>query len=94
MDSVNQKGDYIRQTIKGWNLPCVVDVRGMGLVIGVQVKNNPVEYEKACLEKGLLFSTAGSDVLRFVPPLNITMKDIDKGLAILKEVLSPKAHVL
>ena len=87
MDSVNEKGNYIRETIKSWNLPCVVEVRGMGLVIGVQVKSNPVEYEKACLAKGLLFSTAGNDVLRFVPPLNISKKDIDRGLAILKEVL-------
>lgn len=88
MDSVNEKGNYIRETIKSWNLPCVVEVRGMGLVIGVQVKSNPVEYEKACLAKGLLFSTAGDDVLRFVPPLNISKKEIDTGLAILKEVLT------
>ena len=88
MDAVNEKGKYIRETIKSWNLPCVVEVRGMGLVIGVQVKSNPVEYEKACLAKGLLFSTAGDDVLRFVPPLNISKKEIEAGLAILKEVLS------
>lgn len=88
MDAVNEKGNYIRETIKSWNLPCVVEVRGMGLVIGVQVKSNPVEYEKACLAKGLLFSTAGDDVLRFVPPLNISKKEIEAGLAILKEVLS------
>lgn len=88
MDAVNEKGNYIRETIKSWNLPCVVEVRGMGLVIGVQVKSNPLEYEKACLAKGLLFSTAGDDVLRFVPPLNISKKEIEAGLAILKEVLS------
>lgn len=88
MDAVNEKGNYIRETIKSWNLPCVVEVRGMGLVIGVQVKSNPVEYEKACLAKGLLFSTAGDDVLRFIPPLNISKKEIEAGLAILKEVLS------
>ena len=88
MDAVNEKGNYIRETIKSWNLPCVVEVRGMGLVIGVQVKSNPLEYEKACLAKGLLFSTAGDDVLRFLPPLNISKKEIEAGLAILKEVLS------
>ena len=88
MDAVNEKGNYIRETIKSWNLPCVVEVRGMGLVIGVQVKSNPLEYEKACLAKGLLFSTAGDDVLRFVPPLNISKKEIEAGLAILKEVVS------
>ena len=88
MDSVNEKGNYIRETIKDWNLPCVIEVRGMGLVVGVQVKSNPVEYEKACLEKGLLLATAGDDVLRFVPSLNITKEDIDRGLEILKSVLT------
>ncbi len=88
MDSVKKKGDYIRKTVESWNMKCVVDVRGMGLVIGVQVNVNPVEIEKKCLEKGLLFSTAGSDVLRFVPPLNISDSEIESGLSILKEVLS------
>lgn len=88
MKSVTEKGEYIRNTIKSWNMPCVLDVRGMGLVVGVQVKGNPVDYEKKCLSKGLLFSTAGDDVLRFVPPLNISMKEIDLGLSILKEALA------
>ncbi len=56
-------------------------------MIGIQVSKNPVEVEKLCLEKGVLFSTAGKNVLRLVPPLNIGYKEIDKGLAIIKEVL-------
>ena len=88
MDSVNEKGDYIRKTVKEWNLPCVVDVRGMGLVIGIQVNVNPHEAEKKCLENGLLFATAGSDVVRLVPPLNITYDEINEGLKILKSVLA------
>lgn len=86
-DSVNEKGSYIKKQIASWNIPYIKDIRGRGLVIGVQIGKNPVEIEKICLEKGLLFSTAGSDVLRFIPPLNITYKEIDEGLAILKEVL-------
>ena len=86
-ESVTEKGEYIKKTIASWNIPFVKEIRGRGLVIGVQVEKNPVEIEKACLTEGLLFSTAGSDVLRFVPPLNITYKEIDAGLAILKKVL-------
>ena len=86
----DEKGDYIRNTVKSWNLPIVKDVRGLGLVVGIQVSVNPVEVEKECLSKGLLFSTAGDDVLRFVPPLNISMEDIDLGLKILKSVLETK----
>lgn len=86
-ESVLEKGEYIKNQIAGWNIPFVKEIRGRGLVIGVQVEKNPAEIEKICLEKGLLFSTAGNDVLRFVPPLNISYKEINAGLAILKEVL-------
>ncbi len=87
MAKVIKKGDYMRSQIKSWNIPFVKDVRGLGLMTGVQVGVNPVDIEKKCLEKGLLFSTAGSDVLRLVPPLNITKREIDAGLEILREVL-------
>lgn len=87
LSSVSEKGEYIQNTVKNWNLTCIEDVRGKGLMIGIQVSKNPVEVEKLCLEKGVLFSTAGKNVLRLVPPLNIGYKEIDKGLAIIKEVL-------
>ncbi|WP_288750675.1 aminotransferase class III-fold pyridoxal phosphate-dependent enzyme [uncultured Treponema sp.] len=72
---------------KSWKNKNVGEVRGKGLMIGIQVSKNPVEVEKLCLEKGVLFSTAGKNVLRLVPPLNIGYKEINKGLAIIKEVL-------
>ncbi|MGN0729025.1 acetylornithine/succinylornithine family transaminase [Treponema sp.] len=87
LQSVSEKGEYIRSTVKSWNLPCVEDVRGAGLMIGIQISGNPVEVEKLCLEEGVLFSTAGKNVLRLVPPLNIGYKEIDQGLAVIKKVL-------
>ena len=83
LQDVDEKGDYIRKRIEDEKLSCVLDVRGMGLINGIQVNVNPSEIEKKCLEKGLLFSTAGKDVIRLVPPLNISMKELDKGLEIL-----------
>ncbi|MBP5452492.1 MAG: acetylornithine/succinylornithine family transaminase [Treponema sp.] len=85
---VTEKGEFIRSTIKGWNLPIVKDVRGLGLMTGVQVEGDPVALEIACLDAGLLLATAGSDVLRIVPPLNISKKEIKAGLEILHQVLS------
>lgn len=84
---VTKKGDYIRKTIKNWNLECIKDVRGLGLMIGIDITQNAVEIETKCLKAGLLFSTAGENTLRLVPPLNISRKNIDKGLSILKTVL-------
>ena len=89
LDRVNYAGDYIRGKISSWNLPLVKDVRGKGLMIGTQIvpEIKPYDIEVKCLEKGLCTTTAGSDVVRFLPPLVITDKEIDEGLAIYKEVL-------
>lgn len=89
LDSVCQKGEYIRNEIKNWNFPIVKDVRGKGLMIGTQIdsKVKPFNIEVKCLEKGLCTTTAGSDVIRFLPPLTISYKEIDEGLKIFKEVL-------
>ena len=89
LDRVNHAGDYIRGAIASWNLPVVKDVRGRGLMVGTQIDSSikPFYIEVRCLEKGLCTTTAGSDVVRFLPPLNISDKEIEEGLAIYKSVL-------
>ena len=89
LDKVNKKGEYIRSTIKSWNIPFIKEVRGRGLMIGSQIDSsiNPADIKARCLEEGLCVTTAGSDVVRFLPPLNISEKEIDEGLAIFKRVL-------
>ena len=89
LESVTEKGEYIRNAIAGFGAKCVGEIRGKGLMIGVDMIEpvKAVEVEKKLLEKGLLTSTAGANTLRIVPPLNISYKEIDEGLAILKEVL-------
>lgn len=87
LEHVTEKGEYMREVIRSWDLPVIKDVRGLGLMTGVQVDGDPVAYEKAALDAGLLFSTAGTDTLRLVPPLNISQKQIDAGLGILRSVL-------
>lgn len=88
-ERVNQAGDYIRDSIKKWNNPIVTDVRGKGLMVGTQVISSikPFDIEVACMKEGLLTSVAGSDVVRFLPPLTISDEEIEKGLAIYKKVL-------
>ena len=89
LDRVNNAGDAIRGAVSSWNNPLVKDVRGKGLMIGVQIdsKVNPLDIKKKCLEKGLCVTSAGSDVIRFLPPLNISDKEINEGLEIFKNVL-------
>lgn len=89
LNEVTQKGEYIKDTIKSWNIPFVKDIRGKGLMIGIQIEENikPLDVEIKCLQEGLCVATAGSDVVRFLPPLTISKKEIDKGLSIFYKVL-------
>lgn len=89
LDEVKAKGDKIKTTIEGWCLPVIKEVRGKGLMIGVQLKD--ISHKKvveALLERGLVTLTAGSDVLRILPPLTIRNEEIDKGLDIIYDYLS------
>ena len=61
--------------------------RGKGLMQGLVLTTPPAETINKCLEKGLIVISAGSDVLRMVPPLIITKEDVDKMIQILRSVL-------
>ena len=86
---VEEKGAYLRQKVEELNLPCLGATRGMGLMIGVEVKGERTNSQLAArlVEAGLLILTAGPD-LRLLPPLVITKEEMDKGLAIMKTALS------
>ena len=84
LSSVREKGD-IRQQLSG--MANVKEVRGMGMMIGIVTeKDNAKAVAAACVEKGLLILTA-KNLLRMLPPLNITKEEIDRGLSILKTVM-------
>ena len=87
LQKVEQSGKKIRDTINGWNLPCVKQIRGKGLMIGIDIEQSSSAVQKESLSRGLCMSTAGANTLRFLPPLVITDKEIEKGLEILKTVL-------
>ena len=89
MEQVREKGAYLREQIQAMDLPCLGETRGMGLMIGIEVKGERTNKELAALlvDHGLLILTAGPG-LRMLPPLTITKEEMDKGLAAMKEGLS------
>ena len=84
LSEVGKKGDYIKAELEKIN--GVKSVSGMGLMMGVEVEKQASDIVKKCIEKGLLVLTAKTKV-RLLPALNITKEEIDKGIAILKEVI-------
>ena len=86
---VQEKGDYLRTQIEAMDIPCLGRTRGLGMMIGIEVKGEKTNRELASklLEHGLMCLTAGPG-LRLLPPLTITKEEMDKGLAIMKAALS------
>ncbi|KAK1544874.1 acetylornithine aminotransferase [Colletotrichum paranaense] len=66
----------------------IKEVRGRGLILGLQLTQDPTPIVKAARERGLLIITAGTNTLRFVPPLTITEEEIQQGLDIVEEAIS------
>jgi len=88
LKEVTNKGEYIKETIKSWNIKSIGEIRGKGLMLGISLVGAvPREIAKKCVDDGLLMLTAGTDALRMLPPLLITYEELDKGLKILKESL-------
>ena len=89
LTEVTEKGAYIRERIERMDLECLGGTRGLGMMIGVEVKRpyNNKELAARLMEQGLLVLTAGS-ALRLLPPLTIRREEIDKGLTILEQALA------
>jgi acetylornithine/N-succinyldiaminopimelate aminotransferase len=84
---IARKGTKILDTVRAWNLPAVTEVRGKGLMIGVDITGDAHDVMEEALNQGLLILTAGKQTLRFLPPYIISDKEIDEGLRILKAIL-------
>ncbi len=89
-------GAQIVNTILSWNLPAVREVRGIGLMLGIVLQPGEpgatptpgARLTEAAMSRGLLVVPAGSDVVRLLPPLNVSSEEIDQALAILKSSLA------
>ncbi|KAL8993574.1 MAG: hypothetical protein Q9169_006242 [Polycauliona sp. 2 TL-2023] len=65
----------------------VKDIRGRGLILGLQLASDPTPIVTAARERGLLIITCGTNTLRFVPPLIISEAEIEQGCAILERAM-------
>ena len=70
----------------------VKEVRGMGLMLGVELRFDVLNIILKCADQGVLMLDAGRNVLRFLPPLVITKTQVDKALAVLDVVLGEEEN--
>ncbi|AEJ19040.1 aspartate aminotransferase family protein [Gracilinema caldarium] len=84
---ISRKGNHIMETIRAWKHPAVREVRGRGLMIGIDIAGDAWPVLEAALQQGLLLLSAGQKTLRLLPPYIITDDEIDEGLKILRSIL-------
>lgn len=90
LKNVEETGEYMRKRLReeiAANSSIVKDVRGLGLMIGMELTPNvtPADLANIARQKGLLVITAGLNTLRILPPLIITKKEVDRAVEILAE---------
>ncbi len=82
-------GTHFMQALKAMDTPLVKEVRGKGLLIGVEINSNIASAREVCealMNKGLLTKETHETVVRFAPPLTMTKSELDNALTIIKDV--------
>ncbi len=72
-----EMGAYMKGRLERIESPLIREVRGLGLMIGVELKQKVTPYLAALMERGVLALPAGLNVLRLLPPLVIEKSDLD-----------------
>ena len=88
--NAKKMGAYFMDKLK--TLPHVKEVRGQGLLVGVEFDDlNGVDVKHACFDRKLLITAIGSNIIRMIPPLIITEADCDKAYEIIKAAVEEVA---
>ncbi len=82
------KGAYLMEKLKKIESPNIREVRGIGLMVGIEMKQKVTPYIKILQEKKIIALNAGLTVIRLLPPLVITYEQIDHLVDVLTEVLT------
>ena len=88
LNEITTKGDLLKFLLENLKLPIVKEIRGKGLMIGIETTIDAALIQKKALEKGLLVLTAGKNVVRLLPPLLIDNPTMLAGIKILEDVLT------
>lgn len=89
LQNVKDTGAYLKNKLSKLveKYDFVKEVRGLGLMLGLELTVPAKDILNKCMEKNLLLIGAGANIIRFVPPLIITKADADKAIIILDKIL-------
>ncbi len=87
LHQAEEKGNWIRSQLMALNNTDIIEIRGKGLMIGVEFNFETKPLVQKMLENGVLANATAGNVLRLLPPLNISFKDLGKVVEVLKKSL-------
>lgn len=87
-DEVAKLGRYFLDQLKSIDNPKIIEVRGLGLMIGMELEGNATPVLRALQQERIIALPAGSNIVRFLPPLTITKTELDKAISVLKRIYS------
>jgi len=89
LQTVVKNGEYLKELLQNGlkNVPIVKDIRGLGLMVGVELDIPVGGLLKDLREEGLLSLPAGEKVLRLLPPLNATKEQMNEAVHIIQKVM-------
>ena len=92
LDNVNKVGAYLQQELRtiAEKSPAANEVRGRGLIQGINLEIPARPIVDAALAEGVLFNSTQDTVVRFLPPFLLEEKHVDKGIRVLKKLLRKK----
>jgi len=86
-DRATDLGIWFLARLKQIESPLIREVRGLGLMVGIELRQKVTPYLQALMGKGVLALSAGLTVMRFLPPLVITYEDLARAADAVEEVL-------
>ena len=91
LDHVVEVSAYLTAQLKALDLPQIVDVRGLGLMIGIELNIDAKPFYEKAYQYGILILTAGQKVIRLLPPLTISKAEVDQFIQSFKKLLTENA---
>lgn len=86
LTNVQGVSQYVLNEIASWQTPIIEEIRGQGLLIGLKLTKAVGPVISSAADQGLLITSAKDNVIRILPPLNVSKEVVDEGLAILKDL--------
>lgn len=85
--AATEKGEWLKAQFNALNEPAIKDIRGMGLMLGIEFDFETKALVAEMMNRGVIANATAGNVLRLVPPLNITQNDLEQFMDVVKRSL-------